>query len=461
MGDNRTRFPAQARALLRLGLPLVGSNLAQVGLHVTDTVMMGWYSVPALAAVVLGASSFFILFFFGSGFGIAVMPMVASAVVSDDEAEARRAARMGLWLSALFSVLVLPVFWYSGPILVALGQNPQTAATAQDFLRIAGFGMAPALFVVVLKGFLAALERTQIVLWATLAGLVLNATLNWAFIFGHWGAPEMGAAGSALSTLGTQLLTLAIVAAYALLHPAFRRYELAVRFWRPDWPGFARVFRLGLPIGLTSLAEGGLFQATAIMMGWIGTVQLAAHGIALELASITFMVHMGLSQAATVRVGRAYGKRDRAGMRADALAATALSLAFAALCVAAFLILPRPLIGLYIRPGDPLAPEILAFGSRLLIVAAIFQLADATQVMALGLLRGVHDTRVPMWMAGLSYWCLGIPASYILAFPLKMGGVGLWLGLVVGLVCAAVLMMTRFWTGPARPPAPAAPAAGA
>ncbi|WP_127902821.1 MATE family efflux transporter [Solirhodobacter olei] len=454
MGDNQTRFPVQARALLRLGLPLVGSNLAQVGLHVTDTVMMGWYSVPALAAVVLGASSFFILFILGSGFGVAVMPMVASA--DGDEVETRRATRMGLWLSLLYSALVLPVFWYAGPIFIALGQTPETAATAQSFMRIAGFGMAPALFVMVLKSFLAALERTHIVLWATLAGVVMNATLNWAFIFGHWGAPEMGAAGSATATLGTQILTLIVVAAYALLHPKLRHFQLATRFWRPDWQYFFRVFRLGYPIGLTSVSEGGLFQATAIMMGWIGTVQLAAHGIALELASITFMVHLGLSQAATVRVGRAHGRRALGEMRAAALAATGLSLVFAAVCVTIFLTLPKELIGLYIRPGDPLAPQILAFGSRLLLVAALFQVADASQVMALGLLRGVQDTRVPMWMAGVSYWCIGIPASYVLAFPLHMGGTGLWLGLVVGLVAAASLMMTRFWLGPARLPGPAA-----
>lgn len=457
MGDNRTLFAAQARALLALGLPMIGSNLAQIGLHVTDTVMMGWYSVPALAAVVLGASSFFILFILGSGFGVAIMPLVASAVAAGDDTESRRATRMGLWLSTLYAALAYPIFWFSGPIFLALGQKPETAAIAQSFMRIAGLGLAPALYVMALKSYLAAHEKTQVVLWATLGGLAINAAGNWAFIFGHWGAPEMGASGSALATLLTQIFGLIVIVAYAAAHPALRRHQLFRRFWRPDWPGFGRVFRLGYPIGLTSLAEGGLFQATALMMGWIGTVQLAAHGIALELASITFMVHLGLSQAATVRVGRAHGRRDGAELRAAALSAQALSVAFALICVAAFTLFPETLIGLYIRPGDPLAPEILAFGTRLLLVAALFQLADATQVMALGLLRGVHDTHVPMLMAGLSYWCLGIPASYVLAFPLGLGGVGLWLGLVVGLCCAAGLMMTRFWTGPARTPLPTTP----
>ena len=445
MSTKPISFSTHARALLALGLPLIGSNLAQMGLHVTDTVMLGWYSVPALAAVVLGASSFFIIFILGSGFAIAVMPMVASAAASGDETEVRRATRMGLWLSLIFSVAILPLFWFSGPVLQALGQNPELATTCQRFLRIAGFGMAPALIVMVLKSYLSALGRTQVVLWATLAGLVMNATLNWMLIFGHWGAPELGVAGSALATLGTQLLSLLIVALYAEYQPSLRRYHLFQRFWRPDWPAFARVFRLGWPIGLTGLAEGGLFNASALMMGWIGTVQLAAHGIALELTALTFMVHLGLSQAATIRVGQAVGLRDTQSLRDGAKTAIAISLGVAAIGITLFVTLPAQLIGLYITPSDPLAPQIVAIGTQLLALAALFQVFDAMQVMALGFLRGVQDTRIPMIMAALSYWVIGIPASYLLAFPLHFGAPGLWMGLVVGLVSAASLMMTRFW----------------
>lgn len=441
------------RAMLALGLPLIGSNLAQMALHVTDTVMMGRYSVPGLAAVVLGASSFFVLFILGSGFAVGVMPMVASAAASGDETEGRRVTRMGMWLSLIFSVLVLPVFWYSGAIFRALGQNDQVATLAQGFMRIAGFGMAPALLVMVLKSFVSALERTQVVLWVTIGALFVNAGLDWVLIFGHLGLPAMGPRGTAFATLGTQTLTLIVVALYAAWHGELRRFELFTRFWRPDWPAFARVFRIGWPIGVTSLAEGGLFQASALMMGWIGTMQLAAHGIALEITSLTFMVHMGLSQAATIRIGRAQGAGDTAALRRGAQVATALSLVFAVATMALFLLVPRDLISLWIRPGDPLTPKILSFGAELLAVAALFQLADASQVMALGLLRGVEDTRAPMIMAAISYWLIGIPSSYLLAFHLHLGGVGLWLGLVVGLLCAGVLMMTRFWRGPGRAPA--------
>ena len=460
MADRMT-YRAQARAVLGLGLPLIGSNLAQFSLNVTDTVMLGWYSVQALAAVTLGASTFFIIFIVGAGFAIAVMPMVAEAAAGDNAAEARRVTRMGLWLSILYAGAAMPLMWYSGPILRALGQQPQVAALTQDYLRIAGWGLMPALLVMVLKSFLAALERTRVVLMITLAGVLLNALIDWLLIFGQWGLPELGVRGAACATFGTQVLTVALTAAYASIQSELRPYQLFVRFWRADWPAFVQVFRLGWPIGLTSLAEGGLFNASALMMGWIGTVQLAAHGIALEIVALTFMVHLGLSNAATVRAGRARGARDARSLRDGAAVAIALSAVFALIAVAAILGLPHTLLGLFVNPDDPLKPQILAFGTRLLLVAALFQFADAAQVMALGLLRGVQDTRVPMIMAAVSYWLIGIPASYLLAFPLGFGGTGLWFGLFLGLCLAALLMMTRFWRRAPRPaPVPPSPMPG-
>lgn len=442
---DRLTYLSHARAILALGLPLIGSHVAQFGLHLTDTVMLGWYGVLPLAAGVLGASSFFVIFVLGSGFAKAVMPMVASAAGQGDDRQVRRVARMGLWLSVLFGVLVFPVFWWSGALLLALGQKPEVAVLAQDYLRIAGLGLVPALLVMVLKSYLSALERTQVVLWVTVAALPLNAALNWALIFGHWGAPELGVAGSAIATVAVQVVSLVLIAAYAAFLPALRHYHLFQRFWRPDWPGFRAVFRLGWPMGLTGLAESGMFIASALMMGWIGTAELAAHGIALEITALTFMVHLGLSNAVTVRGGQAHGARDWAGLRQIAQTAIALSILFAAVTMAAFLLAPGPMIRPFLDPADPLRDQIIVTGTLLLACAALFQFADSMQVMALGLLAGVQDTRVPMALATVSYWVIGIPASYVLAFPLGLGGVGLWLGLVIGLACAAASLMARFW----------------
>ena len=438
-------YPAHARATLALGLPLIGSHLAQMSLHVTDTVLLGWYGVNELAAVVLATSTFFVTFILGSGFAQAVMPLVAQALGREDETQVRRDTRMGLWLSIVFGLISYPLFWWSEALLLALGQRPEVAALGQDFLRIAGWGMIPALLVMALKSYLAALERTQVVLWVTLAAVGVNLVLAYALIFGHWGAPEMGVRGAAIASLVVQVLTFVVLAVYAAWLPELRRFHLFQRFWRPDWQAMLRVFRLGWPIGITGLAESGLFQATALMMGWIGTVELAAHGITMEVAALSFMVHLGLSNAATVRAGRADGAGDAVGLRDGAKVAIALSFAFGVVMVVLFLTLPRPIIALFLDEAKPESAAIIAFGTTLLAMAALFQLADAMQVMALGLLRGIRDTRVPMIAATVSYWGIGMPCAYLLAFRADMGGVGLWLGLVIGLTFAAATMMWRFW----------------
>lgn len=434
-----------ARALLVLGLPLVGSHLAQMLLHVADTVIMGWYGVVELAAVVLGGSAFFVVFILGAGFAQAVMPMVAQAQGRGDDTEVRRATRMGLWLSIAFGLLCYPLFWWSEAILLAVGQRQEVAGFAQDFLRTAGLGMIPALLVMALKSYLAALERTQVVLWVTVAAVFVNAALCYAFVFGRWGAPEWGVRGAAVASLSVQILTFVVLAAYAAWLPSLRHFHLFQRFWRADWSAMGKVFRLGLPIGLTGLAESGLFQATALMMGWMGTVELAAHGITLQAVALSFMVHLGLSNATTVRTGFFAGAGEWEALRLNGKVAIALSGVFGLLMVALFLSVPEAIIGLFLDAAKPESAAIIAFGSSLLAIAALFQMVDAGQVMALGLLRGVHDTRVPMWLAAVSYWGIGLPTAYVLAFLMGFGGAGLWLGLVVGLTAAAVSLMTRFW----------------
>ncbi|VDS08535.1 Multidrug resistance protein MdtK [Paracoccus haematequi] len=444
------RYLPHITATLALGLPLIGSHLARMGIHVSDTVMLGWYGVEALAALVIATSMIHILYFLGMGYGTGVMGLIATAVARGDETDVRRAARMALWLSAIHSILCLPLFWFSGPILLALGQTETVAALAQDFLRIAGWGLLPMLCALALNSYLAALERAQVVMWVTLAGLPVNIALIWLLTFGNMGFPELGVRGAAISSVIVQTMQLAVLALYAHWLPATRKYHLFQRFWKPDWAALRQVFRLGWPIGLTLVAEGGLFVGSNIMMGWIGTQELAAHGIALQITSITFMVHLGLSNAATVRVGQAKGRGDAAWMRDAAITVIGMSLAFAALAIAVYLLAGEGLVRLYLDPADPRGPAIVALGAGLLVYAALFQLTDAFQVIALGFLRGVHDTRVPMWIAGFSYWVVGMPVAWGLAFPLGFGPAGLWLGLCVGLTVAAVLLMARFWRGHAR-----------
>ncbi|WP_188127748.1 MATE family efflux transporter [Ruegeria intermedia] len=437
-------YPAHIWAIAVLGLPLIGGHLAQFAIGLTDTIMLGRYDVEALAAVTLAGSFYFVLFLFGGGFGLAVMPMVATSAAEEDETSIRRSTRMGLWLSLLYGMLVMPLLWWSYPILIATDQDPQVAQTASEYLRVAGWGLFPALVVMVLKSYLAALERTQIVLWITVAAAVVNGLTNYALIFGHWGAPELGVMGAAIASVVTQTVSLVAVIFYAV--KVLPEHSLFQRFWRPDWEMFFSVLKLGVPIGLTLLAEVSLFATSAFMMGWIGQVPLAAHGIALNLASATFMVHLGLSNAATIRAGNALGRKDRAHLEKGAIAVTGMSLVVSVVTIILFLTCAEPLISVFVESDDPQRPQILAIGAGLLAMAALFQLVDGAQVIALGLLRGLQDAKVPMVMAGLSYWVVGIPASYYFGFIRGMDGIGVWLGLVLGLASAAVLLMTRFWT---------------
>ena len=447
-----------ARAILRLGLPLIGSHVAQFGIVLTDALMLGWYDVETLAAQVIGGTFWFVFFIVASGFAWGIVPMVAAAAARGEQVQIRRVTRMCMWLSLMAAAAAMPFLLSTERLLLLMGQVPGTAELAGQYQDIAGWSIFPALLVMVLKSYLSALERTRVVLWATLAAVGVNAAINYALIFGHFGAPEMGIRGAAVATLAVNLVIGGLLALYAVR--AMPHHQLFVRFWRPDPEAFGRVFRLGWPIGLTSLAEAGLFTASSLMMGWLGTVPLAAHGIALQIASIAFMVHLGLSNAATVRAGNAMGRGDALGLRRGALVATAMSVGAALVTVTVMLSLPELLIGAFIDPADPAHDEVLATGVLLLVAAAFFQLADGGQVMALGLLRGIQDTRVPMWMAGVSYWVLGVPASYVLAFRLGWDGIGIWVGLALGLALAWLLLSWRFWTWGVRlPMGPQAPRA--
>jgi MATE family multidrug resistance protein len=436
-------YRRDARSLLVLGMPLIGSHLAQMAIHLTDSIMLGWYGVEALAAQVLAHTFFFVFFIMGSGFAFAVMPMVATAVAQGDERQVRRITRMGCWASLMFAALALPFMIWSKALFLALDQNAETSALAAEYLTIAGCTIVPALMVMVLKSYLAALERTQVVLWLTLAAVALNALINYALIFGNLGMPEMGVRGAAIASLGVTTATLVAICIYVAI--ATPEHSLFQRVWRPDWEALHDVFRLGWPIGVTNLAETGLFAASSVMMGWLGTLPLAAHGIAMQLTSVAFMIHLGLSNAATVRAGQSYGRRDKGALRSGALVAVGLSGGFALLTVVAFIAVPEWLISGFLSPTEPDRAAVIAIGTGLLAAAALFQLADAGQVMALGLLRAVRDTRAPMVIAAISYWVIGIPVSYFLGFTMGLGGVGVWIGLAIGLAAASALLGLRFW----------------
>ncbi|TPW31769.1 MATE family efflux transporter [Martelella alba] len=447
-----TMPPAQAaghswsrhfRETLSLGIPLIGAQLAQQGINTTDIVILGQLSAVDLAAAVIATQYFFTLFIFGCGLAIAVMPMVAQAYGRGDEVAVRRSLRMGMWASLAFGLMVLPLFWYSEPILLAIGQEPDVAARAAIYCRIVAFAMFPALLFNVLRSLVSATGRAGIVLWATILMLLLNAALAYIVVLGHFGLPRFGIAGAAVVAFTVQLAGFLFLAIYIERDAEMRRYQLFVRFWRPDWGALREVVALGLPIGVAVLAEVSMFTVASLMMGRFGAIPLAAHGIAMQLAAITFMVPLGLSQAGTVRVGVFHGQGDFANLKRAAIAVVVLGLCFAMIGTMAFAFLPAQLASLFIDTKLPEAAAVIAYAVPLIIISGMTQLVDGTQTMMSGLLRGLKDTRIPMVLVLISYWGIGLGFAFVLAFPFDLKGIGIWIGFMFGLASAAAMLAAR------------------
>jgi len=442
-GDNSWR--GHIRATLTLGVPLIGAQLAQLGIHTTDVVILGQLGAQTLAAMVLAGQFLFTVLIFGSGFSIAVMPMVAQAYGRGDATSVRRSLRMGLWVAIVYWVLAQPLFWNAEAILLAFGQKPDVAALAGNYVLIAEFGILPALLYNVFRALVSAIGKASVILSVTIAMLALNSLFAYALVLGHFGLPALGMTGAAIVSVAVQFAGLLFLIAYVESIEQTRKYELFVRFWRPDWKAFFEVVHLGLPIGITVLAEVSLFSVASLLMGQIGTLQLAAHGIALQLASISFMVPLGLSQAATVRVGIAHGRGDLDGLIRASITVMAIATLVAVFCGLLLFFWPTYFGSWFINVDSADAAAVLGFAGPFIVVAGIFQLMDGLQAIASGLLRGLKDARVPMILALISYWPIGFLLAWVLAFPFGMGGIGIWIGFLIGLCAASVLLCGRFY----------------
>lgn len=430
---------------LVLGIPLIGAQLAQLGINVTDVFIMGRLGTAELAAMVLASQYFFTLFIFGSGFATAVVPLAAHAVAQDDKMQVRRSVRMGLWIVFGFSALTIPGIYHAESVLVFAGQDPHIAKLAGDYLHVAGLGMFPGLAFMVLRSFLSAVGRAGFILYVTLIILVFNAVCAYSLVLGHFGLPALGMFGASIVALSANILGLVLTIVYIERSAALRAYEIFVRFWRIDLYVLWEVFRLGLPISLTILAEVSLFTVASLLMGRIGTVELAAHGIALQWASVAFMIPLGLAQAATVRVGMAAGAGDHQALVRASLVVVVISMTCSLIGGIVYATHPTQLASLYLDRSKPDADAVLTYASGLVVIAGIFQLVDGLQAIGAGLLRGIKDTTVPMILALIAYWAIGFLLAYVLAFHAGFGGIGVWIGFLCGLAAASVLLLGRYF----------------
>jgi MATE family multidrug resistance protein len=443
--DNRL-WREEIRATVALAWPLILTNLAHTLINATDVVLLGWAGSATLAAGTLGINLYFAFLIFGLGLVTATAPMIARELGARAHSvrDVRRTVRQAMWAAAAMVVPVWLILWHTEAILLAIGQDPVLAAGAQQLVRALQWGMLPALFYVILRSFVSALELP---VWSMIVGaaaVLFNAVLNYGLILGHFGFPPMGLRGAGIGSTCANSFMFVAMALVIVLHPRFRRYRLFGRFWRADWQRFRAVWRLGLPIAVTLALEITIFNAAVFLMGLIGASSIAAHAVAIQVAAFTFMVPLGLSQAVTVRVGLAFGRRDREGIARAGWTAFVLGVAFMALMALLILAIPHQLVSLFLDPADPANAEVIGLAVSFLFIAALFQIFDGAQAVGAGMLRGLHDTKVPMAFAAFGYWVVGLLTALGLAFGLGWEGLGIWIGLATGLAVVAVLMMLRW-----------------
>lgn len=429
-----------------LALPLALTQLAQIAQFVTDVVMLGRLGPEVLAGASLGTSLFMPLWLFGVGIVMAVSPIMSQALGARQLRMVRRTVRQGLWVAVAVSLPFGLVLWHGEAILLAFGQEPANAAAAAAYLRAVLWSLPASLCLIVLRSFVSVHDLPRMALVVLLHGIWLNALLNYLLIYGKFGFPKMGLVGAGLATVLVNLFMVALLLGGILLHRKFRRYSLLGRFWRADWSRFVGILKLGMPIGLTIAAESLLFASAAQLMGLIGTNELAGHQIAINCVSVAFMIPLGISQAVTIRIGLAMGRGDPEGVGRAGWAAVTLGLVATTATAAVFWLLPEVLVGFYL--GDIGADEVAVagFAVSFLLVGALFQIFDGAQVVLAGCLRGLKDTRVPMYFAFFSYWAVGFPAGALLAFQAGWGGEGIWYGLMIGLTVVTALSLWRFQT---------------
>jgi len=422
--------------LVRLAIPVALVQVGIMAMGLVDTVMVGRVSSVDLAAVAVGNLYFFGVAVFGMGVLFALDPIFSQAVGADDDAAMARGVQRGGVLAAGLSVLAMLLMVPVGPLLEAARQPLEVIPVAAGYTHGLILGVFPFYGFVVLRQSLQAMGRIRPIVLVVLAANVLNAVLNWMFIFGNAGLPAMGAVGSAWATTASRwfLMFALLVVAWPLLSRALSPLRRDALARRP----LERILRLGAPVGVQQLLEFGVFGAAGLLMGLMGAVALASHQVALQLAALTFMVPLGVAQATSVLVGRAVGRGETHAARRATGAGVVIGVGFMTLTAVIFLTIPELLARGF--SNDAL---VVATAAVLFPVAGVFQIFDGLQVVTAGALRGVGDTRVPMLMSLVGFWFVGLPVSTWLAFGRGAGPVGIWWGLAIGLGVVSILLTLR------------------
>lgn len=439
-------FFIEARELLILAGPVVVTQLTQMGIGTIDVLMLGAYSKDALAASALGLSLYYAMWVLAMGPAVAVQPMIAHILGADrsNMIGVRHAVRMALWAIIAMTPLQIAFLWYAGDMLKAIGQPEDLAANAGLFVQMLAYGFVFTTAFNVLRGYATALSRPNAPLIVMGLTIAFNALVAYALIFGHFGAPRMGLMGAGIASAASFAFSFIAMLGVIFLTPDLARYKIFQDFFTPHWVSLKEVIRLGMPIALTIIFEAMFFNVGTMMMGYFGTDSVAAHQVALNVVALLFMVPLGVATAATVRIGLAAGAGDEPRIRRAGGAAMLISLSFMSLMGIVLALAAPSIIGLYLDADLPENAEVIALAVLFLRIGAAFQIFDTMQVVASLSLRGLKDANAPMWIAGASYWLVGTPLAWFLAFHLKMQGMGVWIAFVIALAIAGIAMYARF-----------------
>ncbi|HVY75607.1 MAG TPA: MATE family efflux transporter [Puia sp.] len=430
----------EAKNTVKLALPIILGELAQMSLHLIDTAMVGAISYKHLAAASLVMNAVNIPFVLGIGMTISVSQMVSMANGRRDDNRVSHYLYNGFCLCTVFALLISFGLILSRRVLFHLGQDPEVARLAFPFMLMVGISIIPMLLFMTLKQFTDGLEYTRTAMILSLGALPLNAFLNWLLIYGHWGFPRLELVGAGWATLITRLVIFIILALIILRHGTFSRYmRISREQWKLNRTTLGELLHIGVPSSLQLGLEVSAFAVSGIIIGTIGAAVQAAHQIALSCASFTFMVSMGLSQAGSIRVSNAYGRGEWRLIRIIGKTTLVTAFIYGSCCAIAFVIFRDRLPYLFNEN-----PEVVRLATMLLLFAAVFQISDSTQAIGAGLLRGIKDVKVPTAFVSIAYWAIGIPVGYLLAFRFRMEARGIWLGFIVGLTMASILLMIRF-----------------
>ena len=430
----------QAKKTLSLAYPIIIGEISQISLALVDSAMVGSVSYKQLAASALVMSVINMPFVLGIEITISVSQMVSMSHGRRDSKQVSHYVFNGFWLCAITAILIALLLELGKGILMHLNQYPEVAALAVPYMSIMGWGIIPMLLFLALKQFTDGLEYTKTAMVLSLCAIPLNAFLNWLFIFGHWGFPRMELYGAGLGTFITRTILFVVLALVVWFHPLFKRYIIiGKRVWVLRWGTIRELLGIGVPSALQIGMEAGAFAVSSILVGTLGAISLAAHQIALSMASFTFIISLGLSQAGSIRVSNAFGRMDRKEIDGIGKSTLYMAWAYGSFCALMFILFRSHLPFIF---NDNISVVTLA--ATLLLFGGLFQISDSSQTVTAGLLRGIKDVKVPTVFILIAYWIVGLPLGYYLTFHLKMGASGIWIGFITGLTFSAMFLYLRF-----------------